>query len=67
MKSFCHVAMTVYRASVLYFGILVVVVFLNIFTVLIPFFSIPEACVVKYYLDSLQIQVTFFFLSHLCI
>lgn len=34
------------RASVFYFGILVVVVFLEHFTVL-PFFSISEDCVVK--------------------
>ena len=61
-QSFCHVAITICRASVFYFGILVVVVFLEYFYSS-TIFSIPEACVVKillgYYLDCFQIQHTF--------
>lgn len=50
------------RASVFYFGLLLVVVFLEHFYSF-PIFSAPEACVVKillgYYLDCFQIQQPF--------
>lgn len=60
LKRFCHVAVTVCRASVFYFGILVV--FLEHFYCFTTIFFLLQKCMCsKYYLDSLQIQHFFFF------